>query len=440
MSWGEIKKAINSDLSTPLDLAPIADAQGDKYYPVFTKDYGFERVKDGVSRAFNTDIGIDPITSSSGNRENIFFHEKGIYVVDKDCIRRVDKTSLTDIAVSETITSNFINRNYIFGDSIYVYCNKSSSYGFRKYSLETLELEAESNTTASYQSDACHITPNGIYMRYAETFYRYSLENLTTLATYSISSNLRTDYPASAGFAVGGGYLTIMGTRNSSSIARIVLRDDNLQVVVSNVTTTLLLWNDTYSAPAVLACNEYGFIITCSYKANGSGTEGKIFAFISHIEKNITSESTPTFLRSLVKAEVNSVNQYRDHNGVNLTLKASGASYVTGYHCIQGSETVMGAWLSKNIRSTGEYFYLYNSDDPATRLLSVEVVAYLGKTTKLVYRDHSGVISSSGAVYEAPNLGYPLFATLTDLYFRNDTCLIRVPILQKIAGYKKREG
>lgn len=36
-----IKDAVmlNSDISTPPDLAPIADANGDKYYPIFEEDY-----------------------------------------------------------------------------------------------------------------------------------------------------------------------------------------------------------------------------------------------------------------------------------------------------------------------------------------------------------------------------------------------------------------
>ncbi|HAQ40811.1 MAG TPA: hypothetical protein DCM73_08260 [Clostridiales bacterium] len=167
---------LNSDISTPLDLAPIADANGDKYYPVFQEDYTLRS------------------------------DELGLPEEDKPVL--LNSALVNNALLFQNSVSFSTKRNYAFShDSFFViYAGAGTPVSIHKYSLINFELVAHINlTTTSINCQNLLLYNGKLYVfSYDKTIgYIVNADNLSTEKEFTINLN--------TGENVSGAYITSKG-------------------------------------------------------------------------------------------------------------------------------------------------------------------------------------------------------------------------------------
>lgn len=186
MSWGEIKKAVNSDLTTPLNkrLGWVSDGNGELYAPVMKRMY----LSDGDMEipSYSEAIAIDDefIYCGLGNKVLVKIRKTDSSIIGMSAllpdisrsiavddnfiyystyttavIIKIDKNNLEVVATSNTVFS-FINS--IVVDEEFVYCGRSTNTNGEIIKMRKSDLSVVA-TSAAGGAYAITIDDNYIY-------------------------------------------------------------------------------------------------------------------------------------------------------------------------------------------------------------------------------------------------------------------------------------
>jgi len=463
MSWAEIKKAVNSDLSTPLDLAPIADINGDKYYPVFGEGPNLDDLD--VAEAVEVNFGKPmPVLAQIYDSSNDFIpgrssvkmhcHKNSIYFRHyTGTLMRYDEETFSLQAETSTDGTDYVF--FAEGSSVYTF-SKRRIIKFNKDSLE----EEKRIDFDPLLSDEYFIKPhkNGIYFSSGRYIYLYSYD-LEKIAEYYGPST----YNSKGGFAVGGNSLVFCaGTSDTNSISYVsmyALNPKNLDIIFAGRRYTFFSGSNTYYFPRIIASNDNVFLLSCVRKPDNNSTYYKEMLLLNYsfpVENGLISyptravEPTNETLLTNLLTELYLIRVQEDNKAFATTFKPIAAGYELGNYWFgfldKGSHSNIvykGYVHSFNWGSAWSSYIVFLMGPSLKKHIKIE----LGDNRKTFVSNDIG-IEGVRKTSSITNYGmYPFFCSNNFLYFKSIGLgtsptrvgfFLRIP-LRKLIGYKKVE-